>query len=635
MGRLRNTLGVCALGTLVPLVFAGPMEKASERLNEIEVIRPAIVVEREAARAAAIAAGRTESVIRRRSSVRGKPPYAGPRAPIGILRAGSVDSQANGGPPSVPGGLRAAEARTLFGVDGAGVRIGIVSDSFNRAGGTVPGVSTGDLPGPGNPLGRTDPVVVLDEDTSSSRIDEGRAMAELIHDLAPGAELYFHSGFNNIQPNQPGESSIAFAIDALATAGCDIIVDDIGFLSQPYFQDGLAAASIDAFVATGGMYFSAAGNSGSGAWFGAYGPTGSGEDIAHDFDPGPGVDTQLTFDFPSSGSVRLIFWWSEPYPSLGAPVNPSDFDIFAYRGDTGALVDESIADQPGGADPFEIIVASNSGASTTLEIVVEPFGVVDPAVTFGLVAIDGTVIDDNRIESGAIFGHPGASGALALAAQRYSGAEIEQFSSRGPVTIFFGADSSPLGEVRAKPDLTATDGTDNTFFGFDYESNGFPNFFGTSAAAPHAAAVAALGLESYRDALGADPSPSEFYGLLSSTAVDMGEIGPDAGSGAGRVDAVALLAAIEALTRTACIGDTTTTGATLSGQPGFGVPDSAVDTDDLGYYLNFWAAGFISVADLTTTGATLPGQPAFGEPDGVVDLDDLGFFLNAWLAGCP
>ncbi|MEM9066775.1 MAG: GC-type dockerin domain-anchored protein [Planctomycetota bacterium] len=85
---------------------------------------------------------------------------------------------------------------------------------------------------------------------------------------------------------------------------------------------------------------------------------------------------------------------------------------------------------------------------------------------------------------------------------------------------------------------------------------------------------------------------------------------------------------------TACIGDVTTTGATLQGQPGFGIPDNIVDLDDLGYYLGFFLANDASVADVTSSGATLEGQPGFGVPDGVVDLDDLGYYLNFWLQGC-
>ncbi|MEM9065391.1 MAG: DVUA0089 family protein [Planctomycetota bacterium] len=83
-----------------------------------------------------------------------------------------------------------------------------------------------------------------------------------------------------------------------------------------------------------------------------------------------------------------------------------------------------------------------------------------------------------------------------------------------------------------------------------------------------------------------------------------------------------------------CIGDVTTTGATLIGQPGFGVQDGSVDLDDLGYYLNGWVARDAPIADLTSTGATLEGQAGFGVADGSVDLDDLGYFLNFWLAGC-
>lgn len=84
-----------------------------------------------------------------------------------------------------------------------------------------------------------------------------------------------------------------------------------------------------------------------------------------------------------------------------------------------------------------------------------------------------------------------------------------------------------------------------------------------------------------------------------------------------------------------CVGDLTSTGATLDGQPGFGVPDGASDLDDLGYFLGFWIAGDAAIADVTSTGASLAGQPGFGVPDGAVDLDDLGLFLNVWSVGCP
>lgn len=81
-------------------------------------------------------------------------------------------------------------------------------------------------------------------------------------------------------------------------------------------------------------------------------------------------------------------------------------------------------------------------------------------------------------------------------------------------------------------------------------------------------------------------------------------------------------------------GDVTTTGSSLPGGPGFGIPDGVVDLDDLGWYLSRWLA-LDPVADLTTAGATLPSQPGAGIPDGQVTLDDLGYFQTIWLGSCP
>jgi hypothetical protein len=97
--------------------------------------------------------------------------------------------------------LQAAQARKEFGVDGSGVTVGILSDSFDRATKAADGVSpiathatediaTGDLPGAGNPCGDSSPVTVL-EDSESAGADEGRAMSQIVHDLAPGAKLAF------------------------------------------------------------------------------------------------------------------------------------------------------------------------------------------------------------------------------------------------------------------------------------------------------------------------------------------------------------------------------------------------------------------------------------------------------------
>jgi subtilisin family serine protease len=127
------------------------------------------------------------------------------------------------------------------------------------------------------------------------------------------------------------------------------------------------------------------------------------------------------------------------------------------------------------------------------------------------------------------FGHSAAANASSVAAYRYTSPASQQspfipafelFSSPGPVVIAFDAANNrlPVPETRKKPDMAAPDGGDTTFFfpGTDFEPNGRFNFFGTSAAAPHAAGVAALLLQK-----GGGPNsltPKQIKSVLQTTA---------------------------------------------------------------------------------------------------------------------
>ncbi|MBA3439719.1 MAG: S8 family serine peptidase, partial [Pyrinomonadaceae bacterium] len=98
------------------------------------------------------------------------------------------------------------------------------------------------------------------------------------------------------------------------------------------------------------------------------------------------------------------------------------------------------------------------------------------------------------------FGHSCAVGANGVAAYAFYPPFLPQtFTSSGPVTIYFDKSGSRLPEpdLRLKPDMAAMDGADTTFFGADapQDPKGRPNFFGTSAAAPHAGGIAALMLQ--------------------------------------------------------------------------------------------------------------------------------------------
>ena len=106
----------------------------------------------------------------------------------------------------------------------------------------------------------------------------------------------------------------------------------------------------------------------------------------------------------------------------------------------------------------------------------------------------------------------------------YNQKVAESFTSKGGAMTFLFAPNGtalPAGTTRQKPNLASIDGTNTTlFFGSDYENDGFPNFFGTSAAAPHAAAVAAL-LRSSEPTL----TPAQVYSRLVGSARLIGSYG--------------------------------------------------------------------------------------------------------------
>src|SRR5882672_8391693 len=111
-----------------------------------------------------------------------------------------------------------------YGFTGAGVKVGILSDSFDTGPGSyATDISTGDLPAGAQ--------IIAD---SPSGTDEGRAMAQIVHDVAPGASIAFATA-------NGGESAFANHIRALANAGAKVIVDDVAYFTEPMFQDGLVA----------------------------------------------------------------------------------------------------------------------------------------------------------------------------------------------------------------------------------------------------------------------------------------------------------------------------------------------------------------------------------------------------------
>ncbi|MGI4981089.1 MAG: S8 family peptidase [Janthinobacterium lividum] len=437
------------------------------------------------------------------------------------------------------------------GVTGAGIKVGVLSDSAYPAR-VAALIASGDLP--------ADTVVVPGQagPSDNSGEDEGAAMMEIVHDMAPGAKLFYASAFN-------GEDSFAQNIRTLRyTYGCDIIVDDISYFDEPAFQDGEIALAVNDVTANGALYFSAAANSGnlssgtSGTWEGDF--TGGGLSpaiittnegkavVLNNF--GTAAAPQPYDVLKTAASSGIWLHWSDP---LGGATN--DYDLFVTNAAGTSITAFSTDRQDGTGDPLEyvytggtlaagsrIYVAQFSGAARALHIDTER-----ATLTIGT--------------SGATFGHNAAASTFSSAAVYWNAAKRgpvpftggtsnpdESFSSDGPRKIFYNPDGSPItpgnflfatsgGKTLIKPDAAGADGVSTA-------TPGFLPFFGTSAAAPHLAGIAAL-IKSANPAL----TNTQIRNIMTNTTLDNMAAGVDRDSGYGIVSAAKAVAAAQAVTK--------------------------------------------------------------------------------------
>lgn len=415
-------------------------------------------------------------------------------------------------------------ARSTFGVDGTGITVGVLSDSFDCFGTEqAVDVASGDLP-PG--------IVVLEEYLCAS--DEGRALAQIIHDTAPGAGIAFHTGFNS-------QADFATGIMELVNdASADVLVDDVIYYAEPMFQDGILAQAVDAVVASGVPYYTSAGNHGRDSYEGAFNASGmtvfSGE--GHDFDPGPGVDLYQHITIPRLTLVTMVLQWDSPAFSVsGAPGSPNDLDLYLTDEPPTQILASGVESNVGG-DPIEVLTFIEVGPQATYNIVIEGISGDVPSTIKYVIFDGGGTILEWQTDSSTITGHPNAAGAATVGAAAWHETPafgqdpplLEPFSSGGGTRILFDTSGNPINEVRQKPNFVSPDGVNTTFFGTDTpeDADTFPNFPGTSAAAPHAAGIAALLLQRAPSL-----STADAYMVCESTALDMGPPGVDDDSGYG------------------------------------------------------------------------------------------------------
>ncbi len=435
-------------------------------------------------------------------------------------------------------------ARTDLGVDGTGVKVCVLSDSVDSLADVQ---ALGDLPPTIDILPGQDGVALGAAEGVPETIGEGTATLEIIHDLAPGAALGFATGWLD-------QASFAQNISDLRTSGCDVLIDNVIHVTEPVFQDGIIAQAIDNVVADGAVYFSAAQNFGnlsngtSSVWEGDYfatavpvvGSLGSEYETAHDFGGGTALNT-ISTDSPFGFTLQ----WSDPQ---GASTN--DYDLFLVSADGNSVVLASTTFQTSGSpgNPFEFIDSRSLDHTGMHLLIARMAGAADRHLHLN--ALGGQLA---VATAGQTWGHSSARSAVSVAAVNwfqgsatptpFTGAEsVENYSSDGPRRVFYEADGTPItpgnvsatgGELRQKPNLAAADNVSTA-------TPGFETFFGTSASAAHAAAIAGLML-SKKPAL----STADLRDILAQTALDIEAPGVDRDSGAGIVDAAAALRALK------------------------------------------------------------------------------------------
>jgi len=386
----------------------------------------------------------------------------------------------------IPGqGVKATNAsywHETLGILGKDVKVGVIDLGFS---GYETAFHHGEVP---SPAGTFD----LCRGALSSASLHGTAVVEIVHDMAPAADIYL--------------ACVASALEFgraywwLREQGVDIISSSIGWLtgsgtgkSGPGTPDAVVAQARSEEI----FWVTAAGNESKYHWGGPF--QDANKNGLHEFSFGVEANE---FSLPGGKSAILSLDWEE------YPFSNHDYDLYVLD-DGGFIVGSSVGFQTGVEFPVEIVTLSNTSMWTrkySILIVGE-----QTAESPILDLFVGSFPLSVQTSSGSIVAPGMSADVMTIGASNWVNGFVEGYSSRGPTH-----------DGRTKPDISAP----TRVASFTYKGL----FAGTSASTPHAAGAAALVLE-------ANPSfgPAEIQAYLEGHAIDVGIWGKDNTSGAGKL----------------------------------------------------------------------------------------------------
>ncbi len=388
-----------------------------------------------------------------------------------------------------------ADLWQLDGYDGTGTKVAIIDLSFADY---VAAQAAEELP--------ADVEIVNNCASFTGSDPHGTAVAEIVHDMAPQADLALicvESIFD-----------VESAADWVIANGVDVVVHSVAWLNSSRGDGTQTAPSPDNAVfranQAGILWVNAAGNFAEDHYGAAFVPTTSAGTIVHDWGGG---DPDMNILVPAGQAIEVYMKYD------GWPITQEDYDLVLYDINS-AILTFSFGDQTTapGAEPVEyLFYVNNTGSDQTVFLEVQRFsGTQNLTMDFFVLGHNG--IEANTVARSVV--EPASSPyATAVGAVCWSTDTLETFSSQGP-TI----------DGRVKPDISAADGVSTFGFGETVAGNCFSSFPGTSSAAPHVGGAAALVLD-------ARPhfTPDEVMDFLGDLTLDSGPAGLDNQYGIGEL----------------------------------------------------------------------------------------------------